>query len=367
MSSPFQDPAAYDTFTLLDGSKRHTFPGVARVQATLSPDLDESSTPGGGDAVAQLNEATGAVTVNLTMWTHDQWTTYQSRLQLLRRGTKDGPAVFTCAHPEVRSRRMKRLYFAGESSEPYTPRDGYRATLQFREKLKASDKVQAVEGEDSYNFLNGDGAGGGAGGGNAPVSGEGQKLALVAQQNLFNAPKLTRDGRHNTSEPGYCDASTRVVWEEVYGPSNLFGGSAKDTEGRFRAANKSRPFGAVGERGLQAGDIVFYGGDPSGFGHDGVYDGKGNVIGNNLVTYRERGGLFDAAGRPTGYDKFGRKVDARGAVPLYKLGTPTSVGRPSFGPEVGRGLTGPGGKPYQGPPKPVTIPKPSDNPPGVPR
>lgn len=357
MSSPIAQPGLHDTFVLLNGSKRIVLPGTARVTVGLMANLDSQDVPGGGNAQAQLNESTGEVNVTLTMTEHAEWLRYRDVLAVLRRGTQPGGmAVFTCAHPEVTSRRIKRLYFNSEQAQPYSPKTGYIVSLTFKEQLKAKAQVTAVD----------DGAGlviPGAGtdvppvtGSPAPTTPEGQRIITTALAMAGSKPiPVPGTGGKTTASAGLCSAFTREAWMATHnGDRSLFGGSANETEGRFKAARLTIPWNAAAQASLQAGDLVFYGNDPSGYGHVGVYDGKGSVVGNNYVTYKQRGGLLDAAGRATGFDAQGRPVDARGTVPLGDLGTPTSIGKPSAQ-LVPKTL-------IQGPAAPIRTPRPASAP-----
>lgn len=350
-SSPMRAATLHDTFELLDGSKRWTLPGIARVTASLSSSVDTMPTPGDEDQVAQTNEAGGEVRVQLTMTDDAQWVQYQHVLNRLRKGTQDGPAVFTCAHPEVRARRIKRLYFKTEEAQPYSPKDGYRASLTFSEQVKAKQAVTNANG-DSIEYL--DGLGGG-GSGAGQTSAEGQKIHEVAVAHTVNPAKPTGNGVLS-SYPGYCSAWTRLVWQETHGGDrSLFGGTASETESRFKKAGQHITWTLAAQQSLQAGDLVFY--PPTKkipAGHVGIYDGNGGVLGNNFVTYKQRGGLFDASGKPTGRDAQGRPVDARGTVPIGDLGTPSGIGKPT---KVGRPT-------LQGPAAPLPATRPSANVPG---
>ena len=344
--------ALHDTFELLDGNKRWTLPGIARVSAGLSSNVDTMSTPGDADQTSQVNEAAGQVQVQLTMWTHEQWEKYQHVLARLRNGTKDGPAVFTCAHPEVRARRIKRLYFKSEDASPYSPREGYKVTLTFTEQLKSKQKVASAGG--GLDFLASYDAFGGSGGG-TPSTSEGQAIYQAAVAHATSAPKPTGNGVSN-AYPGYCSAWTRLVWQETHGGDrSLFGGSAVETEGRFKKAGQYITWTLAAQQSLRAGDLVFY--PPTKkipAGHVGIYDGNGGVLGNNFVTYKQRGGLFDASGKPTGRDAHGKPVDARGTVPIGNLGTPSGIGKPV---KVQR-------QTLQGPAAPLPAARPSANVPG---
>lgn len=318
MTSPMRSAQSHDTFILLDGAKEWRIPGLARVQAGLSANTDEASVPGGEDQVAQLQEASGEVRVSITITEHADYLQYASVLARLRRGTLDGPAVFACAHPEVRARRIKRLYFQSEQADPYRASTGYQAVLTFKESLKAKAPVANTDTAQSFDFL--------APGG---TTADGTAILASAQSNLITDARDVGIPGKTSSSPGLCSAWTRLVWQDTHGGDRtLFGASAVQTENNFKKANMYVPWSQSAARTLQAGDLVMYGNDPSGFGHIGVYDGSGNVLGNNLVTYRQRGGQFDGAGRPTGRDAAGRLVDARGSVPLSQLGTPTGVGKP---------------------------------------
>ncbi|MDV6376365.1 hypothetical protein [Deinococcus arenicola] len=332
MSSPMRAGPLHDAFTLLDGTKRWVLPGAARVTVSISAANDVMSVPGDDDEVAQVQEAGGEVKVQLTMWEHEQWTQYQHVLTRLRRGTKDGAAVFTCAHPEVRARRIRQLYFVSEEGTPYSPKDGYRVTLSFSEKVKAKQAVSNANGDD-LSFLTGYDTFSGGGGGPvaaAASSAEGQALLDAALKNTVGKPRPLGNGRDN-DWPGMCSAWTRQSWQDTHGGDRkLFGESAVATERNFKTAGQYLPWTLAAQQSLSAGDLVFYGATKSNpYGHVGISDGKGGVLGNNFVTYAQRGGVFDSTGKPTGYDRAGKKVDARGLVPIGQLGTPSGIGKPS--------------------------------------
>lgn len=359
LSSPIAQPALHDTFVLLIGSKRIVLPGTARVTVGLAANLDTQDTPGGGNTQAQINEPTGEISVQLTMTEHTEWLKYRDVLAIFRRGTEkpavqteadkkagtlppiNRMSVFTCAHPEVTSRRIKRLYFVSEQSQPYSPRSGYIVSLVFREQLKAKTGVIPADTGD-YTFP---GQGGGTGGTGATSTSTayptgtpaGQRLALTALAMAGGKPiPIANSGGKNTAYGGYCSAFVREAWMATHNNDrSLFGEAAggkaytDTTEGRFKAAGYTQPY--VKGMEIPAGTVVFYGNDKSQAGHVGIADGKGNVIGNNMLTYLKARGQLDAAGRPTGFDDKGKFVDARGVWPTESLGIPTSIASPDVG------------------------------------
>ncbi|GGR00318.1 hypothetical protein [Deinococcus ruber] len=337
MTSPMNAPSLHDNFVLLDGAKRRPLPGAARVTVGLTANVDTQQPAADSTEVTQITEATAEITVQLLMWTHEQWMAYQSLLAVFRAGTKTGPAVFTTTHPEVRARRVKRLYFISEQSEPYSPATGYRASIKFSEKLANKSSTQSL-GTTTASVDTALGVSTNPETAATPAAtAAGQKMRDAAIANgPGTKPALTRDGVHDVSEAGYCSSWERVVGAAAGLDPSLYGASAKETEGRFVVAKMSIPWSSAVQGQLQVGDQIFYGNDPSGLGHVGTYignraDGTPLVMSNNYVTYKARGGLFDAAGRATGYDASGKKVDARGTVPLTGpagLGQPTSVGKP---------------------------------------
>lgn len=330
MSSPMYSPETHDTLVLLEGANRWVVPGVSRVTVGLDAHTDEMDTPGEGKSAVQLNEATAEVSVAVTMWTHDQWTIYQALLGRLRMGMKDGPAVFTSAHPEIRARRVKRLYFVSEQAEPYSPKTGYQVKLTFKEKLKEKTKVKNLDDKSELVVPGVTPTGSLTAGPAASAAGKAVQDAALA--GVVGAPSPADGGRASTATPGYCSASVRVAGTKAGMDPKLFGASALQTEGNFRRAGLSVPVGPDTLRTLQAGDTVFWGNDPSGYGHVGIVvgrdkDGMPLIAGNNLVTYRKKGGRFDSSGRP-----IDRGIDARGVVRMDELSSrnsqPTSVGRP---------------------------------------
>lgn len=313
MTSPMKAPRLHDELVLLDGSKRWPVPGWSRVQVTLAANTDTQATPGGGNAVTQLNEATGDVDVQVTMTTAAQWTAYQSLLKMLRRGTKGGPAVFTSAHPEIRARGIKRLYFVSEAAQPYSPKDGYRVSLRFSEKLKDNAAAAAVDATPLV--VPGSTPVVSSGGGAAPTT-QGQQVSAAMLRSLLEPPGPADGGRASTATPGYCSASVRVPLVKAGVPATLFGGTALQTEANFRKAGLSQTWGPDSMTNLTVGSTVFFANDPSGAGHVGVVtgfdtDGMPLVSGNNMVTAKTN------------------PRDARGTVRLDALTTansqPTSV------------------------------------------
>lgn len=325
MTSPMKAPALHDQLVLLDGSKRWSVPGWSRVQVTLAANTDTQATPGGGNAVTQLNEATGEVDVQVTMTTAAQWTAYQSLLKMLRRGTKSGPAVFTSAHPEIRARGIKRLYFVSEAAQPYSPKDGYRVGLKFSEKLKDN---AAAAGVDATQLVVPTASPVVSGGGGATPTAQGQQVSAAMLASMIAPPAPADGGRANTAMPGYCSASVRVALVKAGVPASMFGGTALQTEANFRKAGWSQTWGPDSMKNLTVGSTVFFANDPSGSGHVGVVtgfdkDGMPLISGNNLVTAKTN------------------PRDARGTVRLDALTTvnsqPTSVwipGRTAASPRV---------------------------------
>lgn len=351
MTSPMTNPDGHDTLVLLDGSKRWVVPGVARVAVTLGANLDVQTVPADGDAVTQLNEGTTEVEVEVTMWTAEQWDQYQHLLGHLRRGTKEGTAVFTSAHPEIRARGTKRLYFVEERGEAYSPRVGYRAKLRFREKLKDTTKATAL-GDDSIVIPPAPGRGGAT-----ASTPQGQAVYEAAVRAMGSPPAPADGGRATTATPGMCSASIRVVGTAAGLPASLYGASAIATEGNFKRAGLSQPWGPDSMANLQLGDHVFFS-DPSGYGHVGIVvgrdkDGMPLIYGNNGATYTQKGGRYDGAGRPVD-----RHIDARGTVRLNQLtgprNQPTSVGKPGGVPKTTKPR-------IVGPPVPLPSPRPSQN------
>lgn len=344
MSNPMTTPHLHDRLVLLDGGKRWEVPGASQVKVTLQSNVDELEAPADGKQVVQLMEASADVEVDVTMWTAQQWDQYQHLLAHLRRGTKAGPAVFTSAHPELTARRVKRLYFISEANQPYSPKTGYRVTLKFKEKLKDKTRTQAVQ-DGGEVTVPPNPRGGGPAAGNA-------KEAAVAQAALATtiAPPAPADGgRANTAQPGYCSASVRVAATAAGVDPKLFGGTANATQANFARAGLTEPWNENSRRNLKPGQLVFFK-EPAGSGHVGVVtgfspSGEPLVTGNNYVTYAQRGGTFDAGGRPVN-----QNIDARGTVPIGRLGQPVSVGYPG-----GR----PSGPRAEGPAAPLPPSRPS--------
>lgn len=313
-SSPMTAPREHDVFVLLDGAKEWRLPGMAEVDTGLSANVDSMDVPGDETAVTQTQEASGEVEVKLTMWTAEQWDAYQHILGRLRRGTEQGPAVFTCAHPEVRARRIKRLYFQTEKQSPYSPREGYRVTLKFTETLKKKAQVQSLEGGQLVDPA-ASGGGSGGGGSRAATTATGQAVYQAAVANLVNTPRSNRQGTATTANVDNCSTWARWVGQDAGMDPGLFGASALETSANFRRAGLAQTYGPSSIQNMKLGDFVFYDTVSRPWGHVGVVvgfdkDGMPLVAGNNRVSYRQSGNR-----------------DARGTVRMTSLGTPTSIGR----------------------------------------
>lgn len=361
-ASPMRAPGLHDTFSLIDGSKTIVFPGIARVTASLAPNLDKVDVPGEGEEQANKSEASGELKVSLIMTTDEQWRQYQGILTVLRVNSTGAPAVFQCSHPEARTRRIKRLYFQNEQLDaPYSPKDGYRVTLTFVERLRKKQEVKITVNSGSSLSTGQAGANGGFGSAGS-MSDKEKAVQDSALRNLVGPPGTTRSGV-NASFPGYCSGWTWKAYTEALGKDQgkLFGATANETEGRFRAAKQFMPYSLSAQQNLQPGDLVFYPPTKSvPQGHVGIYmgmkDGVPQVAGNNYITYQKRGGVF-ANGRATGYDRNGRPVDARGVEPMMSLGRPSGFGKPDKTPAYGT---------QQGPALPGTPPKPKPVPANAP-
>lgn len=338
----------HDAFVLLDGSKRWALPGTCRVQVGLAASVDAMQVPGDENQVTQTQEAAGDVQVDVAMTKNTEWEAYQHVLARLRRGTQDGPAVFTCAHPEVRARRIKRLYFVSEQGQPYSAASGYRVTLKFSEKQKAKAPVAnadtGLDGLAGFNTLDGGGTTNGPTG-TAPSTAKGQASLQSALASLISTPQAVDGGRATTATPGHCSAWDRVAATAAGISPALYGASALATEANWRRAGLSVPWNADSAAKLENGDKVFWGDDPSGYGHMGTVvgrdkDGMPLIAGNNLVTYKQKGGRFDSRGMP-----IDRNIDSRGVVRLDQLSSrnsqPTSVGKPGGVPKAGPRIQGP--------------------------
>lgn len=317
-SSPMTAAKLHDNLVLLADGKRWPVPGASMVTVTLSANTDSQDLPADGKAVTQLNEAAGEVSVKVTMWKAEQWDAYQSLLAHLRRGTKDGPAVFTSTHPEIRGRRIKRLYFVSEEGGGYSPKGGYSATLKFSEKLKEKDKAAAVGDTGTLNVPGAPGGAGSGGNGGSPTEAE-SKVLKAAVANLSNQPRPSRDGRSNSATPGNCSVWARWTGADAGVPDKLFGASAMATQALFRGAGMWGPWDLNSQKNLRAGQFVFFP-EPVGLGHIGVVmgfdkDGMPLVAGNSYATA-----------------KFGSGKDARGIVRMNQLGVPTGVGYPGGAP-----------------------------------
>ena len=344
MSSPMSSPHLHDKLVLLDGGKRWEVPGLSHVQVGLAANNDTQALPGEGDAVTQLNEASGTVEVKVEMWTGAQWKEYQQLLAHLRRGAKDGsPAVFTSAHPEIAGRKLKRLFFVSEQGEPYQAGGPYKATLKFSEKLK--EKAQAaVLGGGALVIPGAPGSGAPSGGqwGSGQTTASGQAVADAMLRSMVAPPVPVGNRGDTTATPGFCSASVRVGMTAAGVPREMFGGTALATEANARRMGLGRSWqpGVV-----QVGDAVAFANDPSGSGHIGVVvgfdkaDGMPLIAGNNLVT---------AARNPR---------DARGIVRLDQLTTPKSQPTTIIRPGGWGATPPPKPKPMIGPPAPVPVPK----------
>ncbi|WP_233218840.1 eCIS core domain-containing protein [Deinococcus arcticus] len=122
-----------------------------------------------------------------------------------------------------------------------------------------------------------------------------------------------------------CSRWTReVVTQHVDPNRTLFGGSALETYGRFRAAGLTRSY--RGEGDLKPGDILFWD-VPAQYWHVAIYVGGGNVAGNHYAIYLQKyraiqanggqfpGAIVDRVGSMPVYDG----IDARGSLPLLKV------------------------------------------------
>lgn len=333
LSSPMTSGQQHDTFALLHGSKEWAFPGIASVTASLKANLDTVDSPRGGTEVQAVQESSGEVEVRLILWTSEQWDKYLDVLKLLR---TNGADTFVCAHPEVRARRIKQLYFESESASEYSPKMGYRVSLKFSEKKKEKPQLPTDTGQLT------DPAGGGGtvdASTGRPTTAAGKSVYQEAMGHLPpDRPEPANGGRNNTAEPGFCSAWARVVGTRAGLPRSLFGESAKATESNFRAAGLSRPWDTDARRNLQKGDFVFWANDPSGYGHVGIVVGFAAdgmpLIANNSSINRPDGrainrmnALSTSRSQPTSYARAGGFTTAaapRAIGPVAPVGAPSA-------------------------------------------
>ena len=374
LTSPMSTPNVFDRLVLVYTGGRVVLPGVPMVKVTRETRDEALQTAGvSGEVVSHYGDDTATITVDFTFWSAEQYREFVALLKVLRIRAGQKPQVYAVVHPILQAHGIRKARFVKLKDDGHSAMNGYKVQLEFTEfYAPKSGNVVPVASEadtstavgvspDTQTALAAQAAGRKLTAAQyvAGIKNAGPKGKAVFQSAL----QFLVDGK-GVSTPGNCSAWAGEVYQAAFpgaGRALFATTNAKDTSALFAKAGLAKTFNEVGYSGLKAGDLVFYDQDRSGQGHVGVYDGRGGVVGNNLVTYRQNGGQF-AGGVATGYDKTGKAVDARGVQPIDSLGTPTRVGRLDGFPV---GSTRPA---FIGPTQPgIRAPEPVITPPSVPK
>ena len=374
LTSPMSTPNVFDRLVLVYSGGRTVLPGVPMVKVTRETRDESLQTAGvSGEVVTHYGDDTATITVDFTFWSPEQYREFVALLKVLRIRAGQKPQVYAVVHPILQAHGVRKVRFVKVKDDGHSPLNGYKVQLEFTEfyapktgnvvpvASEADTSTAVGVSPDTQTALAAQAAGRKLTAAQyvASIKNAGPKGKAVFQSAL----QFIVDGK-GVSMPNNCSAWTREVYQNAFpgaGRALFATTNAKDTSTLFNKADLARPFSELGYSGLKAGDLIFYDQDRSGQGHVGVYDGKGGVISNNLLTYRQNGGL-SPGGVATGYDKNGKAVDSRSVQPIDSLGTPTRVGRLDGFPS---GTTRPA---FIGPTQPgIRAPEPVITPPSVPK
>lgn len=142
--SPF-DPdtqTLWDHLVLIGPSGRATTPGVATVEVDTGIAEDIQEVDGqDGTTTTFLGYRPAEVTVNITVWTAEQYNKLRAIIELYRSARGVPPKPVDAIHPELEIHDIRQVYIFGVSSKATTAKTGYVLTLKMREWWPETKRV----------------------------------------------------------------------------------------------------------------------------------------------------------------------------------------------------------------------------------
>jgi hypothetical protein len=141
MSDPFNSPLLWDRLELHGSSGKVTVPGVASVDVTVAINEDTVDVPGqDGATTTVLGYKPAEITVNLQLWTPEQFKRFKNVITVYRPKRGQAPKAVDVVHPKLALYGIRQAYIFSINDPPYDPVNGYRVTLQMREWWPESKK-----------------------------------------------------------------------------------------------------------------------------------------------------------------------------------------------------------------------------------
>ncbi|HEX2863660.1 MAG TPA: hypothetical protein VHN99_03760 [Deinococcales bacterium] len=132
--TPFDSPGAWNTFVLVGPTGRHVLPGRVAVTPRVGLQEDTVSVPGqDGVTTTHLGYQAAEVTVDVQVWTVEQYRALARVLGIIRPRKGAQPVAYDCVHPMLDTLGIRSVYLTTGELPPYTPQGGLTASLTFKE------------------------------------------------------------------------------------------------------------------------------------------------------------------------------------------------------------------------------------------
>lgn len=133
--SPFKDPNLWDTLRLRVDGQPYVVPGAVAIEVKGGVRADSVAVAGesGTQEDTFLGDGTSAVTVNVTLTTHEEYRTLVEIMRKIHLRNGKPPPRIDAIHPTLQLHRIRALYFTEFTKPAYTAREGFKITLFFTE------------------------------------------------------------------------------------------------------------------------------------------------------------------------------------------------------------------------------------------
>lgn len=164
MADPFRSPSLWESLTLIGSKGRTVFPG--KVSLSVRPGgLKEDEAPlKGQDGATRtfLGYQDAEATAEVQIWNAEQFNRLRKVLELYRNRRGSKPEVLQVVHPELALHGIRQMYLFALEVQPYSPVEGYRMTLNFREwqgetrnKTKKSSQIKGGGAGEDFTAADG--------------------------------------------------------------------------------------------------------------------------------------------------------------------------------------------------------------------
>jgi hypothetical protein len=135
LGNPFRDdPAIWDTFTLISLEGPARIPGTVKVSVSTATDLDTAKIPGDNGVIDKWRGYQAAeISLTINVITEEEYDKLIAILEIYRPKSGLAPVAVEVVHPQLELHGIKQVYFVSVDSGAYSPREGFTVTATLRE------------------------------------------------------------------------------------------------------------------------------------------------------------------------------------------------------------------------------------------